>query len=361
MNWQDNKLEMMIVGFMGVAMFALMSLTGKLKVTKLFSSEINYSMPRPESHAVNEFSLEGRQVNRSSIAANVASKKPDLKTKQDDKKNDKTKKAAVVATAKTAKKTEIKKPTVKVDVVERTDDQDYGTFAMASLAPFRQVQNQAKKSLSDTLKDDKKAEEGETLSEAEWKALLSTQPSKENFARLLKAVQENKTSEVFAYTLMEELYKTQQETTQENIIATISGLTSASAFTFSVKMASVSQGRNSEALTAYTESYVQKGKLGALNQVLAQGQDAEVVMKALDLVSESLNNVEQTENVYAGRDGRTAPTTTGADYRVLSSSLKRLAASQESEVSRVATQVLEQIGVKTNSSEAVATLPGQTL
>jgi hypothetical protein len=285
MDFADKKLEI------GIAVLAIVATAGLLKVfgsfgsgPGIFSQEVSYAMPRPKNDIVGEFGLNGREIDRRYVNP-FEKKKAEAKAAaaaEAAKANQTVKKAPVAKAA--AKKADAKKaPEVKVDVVDRDPSKKHSGESYGGTES--KLIGVTGGPLAAEGADKKKEEE--KLSPAQWRALMSAQPTRENMDKLVQALASNKVDANTFYSIIEEMLMSQKTDDQALALYGVQRTNNVRSFAVVALHISTLQGETQTAANTFLRSYSAPSKHGILIQAL-QSDDITVAMEAAEVVQYGL-------------------------------------------------------------------------
>ena len=307
---KEYKLEIIIgsaLSFMSMYMFYQL-MTIKPRSLNL-GDKMSFEMIRPHKDAVNEFSLDGREVDsrfvnpfvKKDLAKNVNKNgtKPNLaplKNKVADKKKE------------NSKKVDEKKTGIKVNVVSRDpsrplgneDERDYYYNAPANPAATKAVQANKKNKIPDkkVIEQDQK-----TKSLAEFVDLL-TDPKPERIGQLVTAIGNHEVNEGELHDFISKMLKSDKSNVQSVGIYLAYYAPAVESF----QLVATNQDNLNPEVKAYSEqfltSYTQPSKLPMLAQAL-QSTDIKVVVKAGEVIISGLQKIKSGQTIdYGARANR---------------------------------------------------------
>jgi len=268
-------------------------LRGAVRTVKHSEFEMSYNMPRPKSALYNFiFGLEGREIERKEVNPFKDKKAADNKTAKNipkiDAKAEAAKKAAEAA-KKAAAAAAAKKAQVKVDVVNATPTTPIGS-GDANTNP--QVQQGGGAYAPAAGHAQTGGGDKETMSAAQWRALVVGQPTKENVAKLLTAFNNKEVDSSTLYLIMNDLLQSSNSETQGLGLAigqSVPSLKSFSTISTNYDKLDANNKKNADSIMM---SYMQSSKLSILALAL-QSEDNQVVTHAAQVMVAGL---EQTKN-----------------------------------------------------------------
>ncbi len=344
----DNKLEISIVAMVVLMAAGVFHVMTSIKGQGSLERDIVYEMPRPKGFQGSDLDLSDREIDReyvnpfvkreklAPIAANqkpapVAAKKAVDAAKKKAEADAAAKKAAQV-TARVVPK-DAAKP-LGSDSTAKTD-QAYAPPGNA----YGNPQENNEPNGADKKKDDNK------LSPDQWRALVVGQPTAENMEKLIAARTSGEVDSATYNTIIGDLLKSSNPTTQEV------GLTGAKAFPDAGSFIVVAQNEEhlsgNELVTAKTflSSYTQGNGLNALATVLQSNDDA-VVAQATEVIVAGYQSVKKGTPISTPdpRNGRgTVTTSSTASYQKFIAIFQQLAKSSDSNIASLANSALAQI------------------
>ncbi len=310
MIFKEYKLEIIIgsgLSFMSMYLFyQLMTIKPRILNS---GDKMSFEMIRPHKDAVNEFSLDGREVDsrfvnpfvKKDLAknANKNGAKPSLapiKNKMADKKKD------------SSKKDDQKKTGIKVNVVSRDpsrplgneDDRSYYYNAQANVATTKSNPGNKKNKTPD-----KKVTEQElkTKSLAEFVDLL-TDPKPERIGLLVTAIGNHEVNDGELHDFIGKMLKSDKSNVQSVGIYLAYYLPTVGSF----QLVATNQDTLNPEVKAYSEqfltSFTQPSKLPVLAQAL-QSTDIKVVVKAGEVIISGLQKIKNGQTIdYGARSNR---------------------------------------------------------
>lgn len=349
MSFADKKLEIAIAGF-AILMIGGMSYLLKSPVQNAIKEiEVVYEMPRPKSILAALFDLGDREISRDY-------KNPFEKKKADAKKAEAQANAQKPAAAKTAAKakantkapTEIKKPSVDINVVGADD-------ARAKLGEDIRVGdgNHNRQYTAETNGNNKQvAEQTKTgLSGDQWRALLQAQPTKENVAKLIAAYESKEVDDQTFYTIVSELFRANKSDTQLLGLMALKGAYNAKSFAMAAQYHDQVAPEIQAPIQNYMMTYAASGRLPYLMSAL-QSSSADVVSAAAQVVMQGYAAAKAGTTLSDPRDSRGDVVANSVEgYSKFIPIFQLLAQSQDGEIAGLASAALSQI-----QSTAVAAL-----
>lgn len=333
-------------------------LRGAVRTIKHSEFDMSYSMPRPKSALYNFFfGLEGREIERTEINP-FKDKKADEKKavaaknlpKIDPKKQEADKKAAQQKAAAAAAAAAKKKAEVKVNVVNsapatpmksselgaNTQTQTGGGVAQAIAAAGQE---------GETRKD--------TLSAAQWRALVLGQPTKSNVMKLITAFNNKEVDANTLYLIMSDLMQSSNSETQGLGLLIAQSIPSLRSFSLVADNYDKLDAANKKIADTYMMSYMQGSKLSILALAL-QSDDNQVVTHAAQVMVSGLEAVKNGQNpgksdvrTDAGRG--VVSSGTGSAYSQFVSIFQNLVKSSDGTVASLAQNALTQIQSLSNT------------
>lgn len=308
--------------------------------------DLSYSMPRPKGSLYNFiFGLEGREIERKEInpfkdklaaaknKTGVAGVRKDL-PKIDAKK---------VAPAKPAVAAVQKKAEVKVNIVSAEPQKPLTSGRTAEEAVPSGGLTPPVTTVSQGHGEAKK--ENDTLSAAQWRALVLGQPTKENVMKLISAFNNKEVEPTTLYLIMNDLMQSSNPETQGlglMIGQNIPSLKSFSIVSDNYEKLDATTKKNAD---AYLMSYMQGSKLAILALAL-QSTDTQVVARAAQVMVAGLEQAKNGQGPTSMNrdDGRgVAASNTAKTYTQFISIFQNLIKSSDSNVAGLAQNALTKI------------------
>ena len=331
-------------------------LRGAVRTIKHSEFDMSYSMPRPKSALYNFFfGLEGREIERTEInpfkdkKANdkkvVAAKnlpKIDLKKQEADKKAALQKAAAAAAAVAAKKKAEVKvnvvnsnleNPLKASDLNTKTHNQTGGGAVQGGEASGREGETRK-----------------ETLSAAQWRALVLGQPTKENVMKLVTAFNNKEVDAHTLYLIMSDLMQSSNSETQGLGLSIAQSIPSLRSFSIVADNYDKLDAANKKTADTYMMSYMQGSKLSVLALAL-QSDNIEVVTHAAQVMVSGLEAVRkgQKSDVRTDTGRGIVSSSSGSAYSQFVSIFQNLLKSSDSTVASLAQNALTQIQSLSNT------------
>ncbi|WP_374034005.1 hypothetical protein ACES2I_15530 [Bdellovibrio bacteriovorus] len=340
MSFTDKKLEIAIVGF-AIVMVGGMSYLLKSPVQNVMKElEVVYEMPRPKSILAALFDLGDREISRDY-------KNPFEKKKAEVKKAEAQAAAQKPAAAKTAAKakanskapTEIKKPSVEVNVVGA--DETRANLGEDITVGDGNGNNQI---AEDTSGNNKQAEPTKSaLSGDQWRALLQAQPTKENVAKLIAAYETKEVDDQTFYTIVTDLLRGNKSETQLLGLLALKGAYNAKSFAVAAQYHDSLAPEVQTQVQSYMMTYAASGRLPYLMSAL-QTNSPEVVTAATQVVMQGYAAAKTGTNLSDPRGSRGDVVANSVEsYSKFVPIFQQLAQSQDSEIAGLASAALSQI------------------
>lgn len=345
MNFSDKKIEIAVVSLVVILVGGIGYLIKDPVQTALAQADFVYEMPRPKSLLASLFGLrlEGREVSRSYV-------NPFAKKKQDEKKAEE-KKAAAVAAAKAAqakadaKKSAdaAKKPKVEMKVVGadssvKLGQDSSGNFGANGGAKYSNAANVAQTTNSDQIKDG--------LSGDQWRALLSSQPTKENVAKLINAYFAKEVDDSTFYTIVTDLLRNNKTETQALGLYAVSSIYNLQSFTAVAGHYDQMTSENQAKAYSYLTGYATSSRSGVLLSAL-KTNEAVVVDLAIQVVVKGYQSAKTSGTAAtdprSSRGDVNAQANSVSDYSKFLPVFRQLAQSSDSTIAGLASSALNQI------------------
>lgn len=348
----------MILAAAIIAFAGFFFLRGAVRTVRHADFDMSYNMPRPKSALYNFFfGLEGREIERTEINPfkdkKDAKKLPDAKNaaKIDPKAQaaEAAKKAAQQKAAATAaavqKKPEMKvtinnaaptAPLVSGDLHPETQTQSGGGIGAMPTAQAN-ANNQAK---------------ADTLSAAQWRALVVGQPTKENVSKLINAFNNKEVDANTLYLIMNDLIQSSNTETQAMALVIAQAVPSLKSFSTVSTNYDKLDATNKKTADTYMMSYMSGSKLSILALAL-QSDDNQVVTHAAQVMVAGLEQAKNGQNAggtRANSGGRgVVASGTKNTYSQFVSIFENLTKSGDSTVAGLAQNALTQIQSLSNT------------
>lgn len=347
----------MILAAAIIAFGGFFFLRGAVRTIKHAEFDMSYNMPRPKSALYNFFfGLEGREIERTEInpfkdkkaeakkladAKNAAKIDPKLQAQEAAKKAAQQKAAATAAAA--AKKAE-----VKVNIVNAAPT---SPLQSADLNPNTQVQSGAGAVVPAAAAAVPGEGKKDTMSAAQWRALVVGQPTKENVAKLITAFNNKEVDSNTLYMIMNDLMQSSNSETQT--MALFIGQSVPSLKSFSVVSTNYDKldANNKKTADSILMSYMQGSKLSILAMAL-QSEDSQVITHAAQVMVSGLEQAKGGQNNGSVRtDGGRGVVASGTknSYTQFVSIFQNLVKSGDSTVAGLAQNALTQIQSLSNT------------
>ncbi len=348
MSLSDRKLEITMVG-LAVVVAGGLSYLLKTPVRQAMSEiDMIYEMPRPRSFFASLFDLGDREISRSyvnpfnnkEIEKNAAEKKAEIpgpaKKKQVAQKPKANKKKSQVAA---------KKKNVDVQIVEADETSPIlgGGDSIAG-GPLRPTSNDS----VGNGKDPKASEQGvnNTLSGAQWRALILAQPNRDNVNKLLQAYSVQEVDDGTFYTIVTDLLRDNKNENQALGLYAVNSIYSFKSFSVVSQYYDQLSVENQSTAQSYLMSYAVTSRFGHLMAAL-QSQQVTTVEAAAEVIMQGYikaqNGEKPTIDPRLSRiDGNK---NVAADYSRFIPIFQQLAKSQDNFISSLAQSALNQIQV----------------
>lgn len=320
--------------------------------------DLSHSMPRPKSALYSFFfGLEGREIERTEINpyketksnTEVAGVRKDV-PKIDPKKQA----AAKKPVGKPAILPAPKKNEVEVNVVNANNENGLNAGDLAEnpnqVAPNYFQQKTANNQTGAA--GDSETKDKETLSAAQWRALLGAQPTKENVMKLIAAFNNKEADANTLYLIMNEMMQSSNAETQALGLLIGQNVPSLRSFTIVADNYDRLNGTVKASADAYLLTYMQNSRLGILAMAL-QSEDNQVVYHAAQVMVKGLEQVKNGQNAGGGTRPNTGrgivASGSGKTYTPFISILEELVKSGDGSVSGLAQNALTQIQSLSNT------------
>lgn len=330
-------------------------LNGAVKTIRHSEFDMSHSMPRPKSALYNFFfGLEGREINRQEInpfkgktakteAAGVRKEVPKIDPK---------KQAAALKPVLPIPAPIIAKGEVKVNIVNASPESTLpASNDVAAEAPAQgsvQVQNTIVNAQGGEAQTDK-----DTMSAAQWRAMVVGQPTKANVMKLITAFNNKDVDAAALYMIMNDLMQSSNAETQGLGLLIGQSIPSLRSFTIVSSNYDKLEATVKKSADAYMATYMQPSRLSILAMAL-QSDDSQVVVHAAQVMVAGLEKVKSGQapandgNRYDTGRGVVAAST-GKSYTQFVSILQNLVASGDSSVVALAQNALTQIQSLSNT------------
>ncbi|QDK39009.1 hypothetical protein [Bdellovibrio sp. NC01] len=345
MSFTDKKFEMAIFTLVAVLVGGLGYLMKSPVQAVLANAELVYEMPRPKSFLAALFGLglEDREIDRKYVNP-FDKKKADDKKKTADAKDAKKPAAPAQVAAKKAdakKADAAKKPSVDVKVVGADSHNGLTGSDIANGADGAGAGAIANNNVANTGAANDPANDENTLSGAQWSALLSAQPTKENAYKMVTAFVAGKLDAASFYSIVNGLLKSTKSDTQAVGLYALSPVYTTQGFTVVAENYSLLATANQNTAMSYMQSYGTKNASGALVGAL-KSNDTDVVT----LASQVIVKAYQTKSISDPRNTRgdvvSTSTPTAETYKPYVDALTQLRAAG-GEIGDIASQALSQM------------------
>lgn len=331
------------------------------------NTSINYQMARPEE-SFSEYSLADRSIDHTYEAL---AKKAQAQNKNSNKNISADELKKLVAKNVTpAKKTAAAQkattpPSAQTKKEEKTAVESNAEAASSDVASDKNTKNEEPLLETSALDnaDKNKADKNPQLpgqknknkkTYAQWRALLISQPTRENVALVVEAYKKNEITLDEYQALSQELVSQSDPTVKGIGLLALRSVPSLQSFSQMVHI----QNQLSTANQAYVEqaylTYLQPQNIGVLNQALLT-QDKTLILKSLNLLGINLQKYHQGDYTsfvdarYRRDNGGSAISI--ATYRALLPALTTLSASQDQSLSALAQQVANLIQTSNNIAQ----------
>ena len=331
------------------------------------NTSINYQMARPEE-SFSEYSLADRSIDHT---YETLAKKAQAQNKNSNKNISADELKKLVAKNVTpAKKTVAAQkattpPSAQTKKEEKTAIASNAEAASSDVASDKNTKNEEPLLETSALDnaDKNKADKNPQLpgqknknkkTYAQWRALLISQPTRENVALVVEAYKKNEITLDEYQALSQELVSQADPTVKGIGLLALRSVPSLQSFSQMVHI----QNQLSTANQAYVEqaylTYLQPQNIGVLNQALLT-QDKTLILKSLNLLGINLQKYHQgdytsfVDSRYRRDNGSSAISI--ATYRALLPALTTLSASQDQSLSALAQQVANLIQTSNNIAQ----------
>lgn len=345
MSFTDKKFEIAILTLVAVLVGGLGYLMKSPVQAVLNNAEVVYEMPRPKSFLAALFGLglEDREIDRKYV-------NPFDKKKADDKK-------------KTADAKDAKKPAAPAQVAAKKADAKKADAAKKPSVDVKVVGNDAHNGLtgSDIAKGTDGAGAGaiannnvpntgaandpndeNTLSGAQWSALLSAQPTKENAYKMVTAFISGKLDGASFYSIVNGLLKSTKADTQAVGLYALSPVYTSQGFTVVAENYELLSTANKNTAMNYMQSYGTKNASGALVGAL-KSNNATVVDHASDVIVQAYQSKLIADPRNTRGDVVSTSTPTAETYKPYIQTLKQLVNGSDSEIASIASDALSKM------------------
>ena len=345
----NKYLTGMILATAAVAFGGFSFLRGAVKTYDQVDPDISYSMPRPKSALYTLlFGLEGREIqykekdpfkNQKQNAA--AGKSSIRKDKKDVPKID-PKKIAKAATPFAAPK----KPEVKVNVVNSAPaDPSIASAGAAhpdSAGPGAVANAQA--AVAAAAAQDAVRKNAETLSAAQWRALVLGQPTKENIAKLVEAFNRREVDVNTLYQIMNDLMQSSNTETQSAGLLLAQAIPSLKSFSVVAENYEKLSAPGKLAADVYFLTYMQTSRLPILALALKSSETV-VAHRAAQVMVAGLASIKNPAGKADPRSGRGVVASGGTTsvYSQFIPILQQLIQGGDSSIAGLAQNALSQI------------------
>lgn len=350
----------MILAAAIIAFGGFFFLRGAVRTIKNSDFDMSYSMPRPKSALYNFFfGLEGREIERTEInpfkdkkadakklpdAKNAAKIDPKVQAQEAAKKAAQQKAAAAAAAA-------VKKPEVKVNVVNAAPS---APLQSGDLNPNTQVQTSGY--VGGPVAGAAQTGEGkkDTLSAAQWRALVVGQPTRENVTKLITAFNNKEVDSNTLHLIMNDLMQSSNADTQSMGLYIGQSIPSLKSFSVISMNYDKLDANNKKAADTILMSYMQNSKLSILAMAL-QSEDNQVVTHAAQVMVTGLEQAKggqnNSNNGSVRTDGGRGVVASGTknSYTQFVSIFQNLVKSGDSTVAGLAQNALTQIQSLSNT------------
>jgi hypothetical protein len=301
MEQANRYLTGMVLAILAIVFGGFYFLRGAVKTVQQIDPDISYSMPRPTKNAIYRFlfGLEGREVEYKEIDPFKGKKKVSKDSLRKDQKT-----APKIDPKKAVAKTQTpnpaaapKKPEVKVNVVNDgpaanglrgSGDADGGVQSI----PISQIQTRAANPNAN--------QDPETLSPAQWRALVVGQPTKENVAKLIDAFNKKEVDADTLYLIMNDLFHSSNAETQGQALTIAQQIPSLRSFTVVADNYDKLDNSVKGNADKYLLTYAQGSRISILALAL-QSSDSQVSVRAAQVLNAGLAQAKP------GTDGTVRP------------------------------------------------------
>jgi hypothetical protein len=317
--------------------------------------DMSYSMPRPKGSLYNFiFGLDGREIDRKEIdpfkdrmaaqkakaeAAGVGKELPKIDPKK-----------ATPGVAKAAAPAATKKPEVKVNVVD-AEPQSPLTAGEVAEQPLPNAGANPQGVVSAQGHGEAK-KEADTMSAAQWRALILGQPTKENVMKLIAAFNDKEVESTTLYLIMNDLMQSSNTETQGLGLMIGQNIPSLKSFSIVSENYEKFDAATKKDADAYLMSYMQGSKLPILALALQSG-DNQVVARAAQVMVAGLEQAKNGKNTNSNNredSGRgVIAASTSKVYAQFISIFQGLVKSSDSTVAGLAQNALTQIQALSNT------------
>lgn len=332
-------------------------LRGAVRTVKHADFDMSYNMPRPKSALYNFFfGLEGREIERTEVNPFKDKKATDTKTAAKgknvpkiDPKKDAAKKAADTKAATTANAA--KKAEVKVNVVESGHADPLKSGA---LDPNAQAAPQGGAAANNAANTGAAGDNNnETMSAAQWRALVVGQPTKENVMKLIAAFNNKEVDANTLYLIMSDLMQSSNAETQSMGLLIGQSVPSLKSFSIVADNYDKLDANTKKSADTYMATYMQGSRLSILALAL-QSEDTKVVTHAAQVMVNGLSQVKSGQTGTAGGtrtdQGRgVVASSSGNSYAQFVSIFQNLAKDSDATIAGLAQNALTQIQSLSNT------------
>ncbi len=337
-----------------IAFAGFFFLRGAVKTVRHADFDMSYSMPRPKSALYNFFfGLEGREIERTEINP--------FKDKKDAKKLSDAKNAAKIDPKAQAAEAAKKAAQQKATAAQRKPEMKVTINNAAPTAPLasgdlnteHQTQSGGAIGAMPTARANTNYQaKTDTLSAAQWRALVVGQPTKENVSKLVNAFNNKEVDANTLYLIMNDLIQSSNTETQAMALVIAQAVPSLKSFSAVSTNYDKLDANNRKAADTYMMSYMSGSKLSILALAL-QSEDSQVVTHAAQVMVTGLEQVKNGQNAggtRASSGGRgVVASGTKNTYSQFVSIFENLTKSGDSTVAGLAQNALTQIQSLSNT------------